>query len=214
MDKPLENFVRWLKDRLKMELPGYKAQMQMMPRNVDQSSFVITSQQNPKAGSVLILIYPKQNDIYIALMKRPEYDGVHSGQISFPGGKMEEGDKDLIFTAVRESEEEVGIRGQDVSIIGQLTEHFVVASNFKVLPVVGYLNYQPHFKPDNHEVEEVVEVSLNHLLDRKNRKEKTLIVRHKYELIAPYFDVFGHVVWGATAMILSEFLELTRDYKF
>ncbi len=214
MNKRLESYVGWLNERLQAPLPGKEAQLAMKPRNVDATKFRITSKHSPKEGSVLILLYPKAEEIFLALMKRPEYEGVHGGQISFPGGKKEAFDPDLIATAIREGEEEVGIVGSDVSVVGQLSEHFVFASNFNVLPVVGYLSYAPQFYPDNHEVEEVVEVSLDHLLDANNIKEITLNVRDKYPLIAPYYDVHGHVVWGATAMIMSEFLVIAKEFKF
>ncbi len=207
-------FVSWLDDRLKAPLPGKTAQMKMKPRNIDPSNFTIKPTNNPKVGSVLILLYPKNNRIFIALMKRPDYEGVHGGQISFPGGKREETDANLVQTALREGEEEVGIISKDVSIVGLLSEHFVFASNFNVLPVVGYLKYTPEFHPDHREVEKVVEVGLDHLLDKKNQKEINLTVRKNHTLLAPYFDVDGHIVWGATAMILSEFLTITKEFKF
>ena len=125
---------------------------------------------------------------------------------------MEVDDPDLVFTALREGQEEIGIQANEVKILGNLTEHMVVASNFNVLPVIGYLDYRPEFIANADEVAEVLEVSIDHLLDDKNRREKELVVRERYRLTAPYYDVQGHVVWGATAMMLSEFLMMVRGF--
>ncbi len=211
MHDQFEKFVIWLENRLSQSLPGHEAQMLMMPKSADAKNFRINNGKPIKLGGVLLLLYPHEGKVFLPLMKRPEYNGVHSGQISFPGGKMEESDPDLISTALREGEEEVGIAADQVKVLGSLTEHVIVASNFKVLPVVGYLDYRPEFVANKHEVDQVLEVSIDHLLDNQNRKEKELLVRGSYRLMAPYYDVQGHVVWGATAMMLSEFLMMIRE---
>lgn len=207
------DFIEWLASRLKEPLPGFQAQQEMMPTSVNGKNLTLDSTKEPNLGGVLLLLYPKNGEVYMPLMKRPEYDGVHSGQISFPGGRKEKEDADFSATALREGEEEVGIIGKDVRLLGKLSEHFITASNFKVFPSVGFLDYQPKFIPDTFEVEQVVEVSLNHLLDESNIKQKKLRIRNKYIVDTPYFDVHGHVVWGATAMMLSEFLSIIKsDY--
>ena len=212
MRDPFEKFIIWLENRLRSPLPGREAQMLMMPRLTNTERFGLNQKKSAKLGSVLLLLYPYRGKVYLPLMKRPEYDGVHSGQISFPGGKMEESDPDLIFTALREGEEEIGIRPAQVKVLGNLTAHMVVASNFNVLPVVGCLDYRPRFVADAYEVDEVLEVSIDHLMDVRNHREKELLVRNKYRLLAPYYDVKGHVVWGATAMMLSEFLTIVKGF--
>lgn len=212
MRDPFEKFIIWLENRLGGPLPGHDAQMLMMPKNTNLERFSQNQKKTAKLGSVLLLLYPHQGKVFLPLMRRPEYDGIHSGQISFPGGKMEADDPDLVFTALREGQEEIGIQAKEVKILGNLTEHMVVASNFNVLPVVGYLDYRPEFIANEDEVAEVLEVSVDHLLDDKNRLEKELVVRKKYRLTAPYYDVQGHVVWGATAMMLSEFLMMVRGF--
>jgi 8-oxo-dGTP pyrophosphatase MutT (NUDIX family) len=185
----------------------------MMPELVNGQQISFESPGRPKIGSVLLLLYPKDGQIFLPLMKRPDYDGTHGGQVSFPGGKREENDKSLIETALREGHEEVGIVMEDVKLLGNLSQHYITASNFKVLPVVGYVNYAPSFIPDRYEVEEVLEVNLGHLLNKNTLKKKEILVRKKYNIVTPYFDVDGHVVWGATAMMLSEFLTLIKsDY--
>lgn len=188
-------------------LPGPEAQQRMMPassgnRNMNQNSNAI-----PKEGSVLILLYPKDHQIYFPLMLRPNYNGVHGGQISLPGGRKEAFDKDHAATATREAEEEIGVKANDIIVLGQLTELYVFASNFKVIPILGYVSEPPMFIPNPYEVESIIETSLEDLLNKDRIKTKKLNVRG-YEIDAPYFDVGGNIVWGATAMILSEFKAL------
>ncbi|MBV6645207.1 MAG: CoA pyrophosphatase [Cyclobacteriaceae bacterium] len=165
--------------------------------------FKNTSQ--PKQGAVLILLYPVHSQYYFPLIQRPLYDGVHSGQMALPGGKQEDDDRSLIHTAIRETEEEIGVRSEAIQIVGNLTSFYVAASNHQVLPVIGFVEQRPLFIPDQHEVDEVVEVSLADFMDSSNEKEKEITVSGGYQLTSPYFDVNQKVVWGATAMMLSEF---------
>lgn len=158
----------------------------------------------------MILLYPHNGDIYLPLMKRPVYQGAHSGQVSFPGGKFEPEDLDLKMTALRETEEEIGVKSSQVEVIGELSELFIIASNFKVFPTIGFVKERPVFIPDAVEVEHVLEVSLSHLQDLSKRGIEEMAFGD-YTINSPYFDVDGHVVWGATAMMLSEFLQLVED---
>ena len=164
-----------------------------------------------KLGGVLILLYPQNGHIYLPLMLRPTYKGIHSGQVSFPGGKMEQQDTDLVSTALREAEEEIGISRERIRIIGNLSELYVFASNFKVLPVVGFIEEKPVFHPDRKEVEQVIETNLAMLLDPSNIKRTDIQIASGFKINAPYYDVDGHVVWGATAVMLSEFVEIVKN---
>ena len=145
------------------------------------------------------------------MMLRPDYGGPHSGQVSFPGGKKEEADKDLTATALREANEELGIPSSHVDILGNLTELFIIASNFVVQPVIGYLDFRPEFKLDPREVVEVIETPVSELLRPEIRKERPFEVGRGIEIIAPYFNINGHHVWGATAMMLNEFLTVYSE---
>ena len=145
-------------------------------------------------------------------MKRPTYNGAHSGQVSFPGGKFEQQDLDLNFTALRETHEEIGVAPEEVSLIGKLSDLFIIASNFKVHPSVGFVPSRPQFIPDPLEVEEVLEVSLSHLYDLTQRGVEPMRFEN-YTIHSPYFDVQGHVVWGATAMMLSELLQVISELE-
>ena len=183
----------------------------MAPYPVDERRFAEDPKRPSKPGGVMLLLYPHDGDIYLPLMKRPTYKGAHSGQVSFPGGKFEPEDKDLKETALRETEEEIGVKSSDIQVIGGLSELFIIASNFKVFPTVGFVTERPVFVPDAIEVEDILEVSLSDLknLSKRGVEEMTF---GKYTINSPYFDVDGHVVWGATAMMLSEFLQLTEDF--
>lgn len=199
----MKGLLDYLNKTLKEPLPGQSAQELMMPSLSDNSRFSLNARKDARIGAVMILFYENSNQIKIPLIERPKYDGVHAGQISFPGGKHEDSDKDLIQTALRETEEEIGISTDKIEVIGAMSELYIIASNFNVLPVVGFVNQEFSFKKDEREVESIVEAEVTHLIDESYQKETTLLVRD-YEIQAPYFDIQGHVVWGATAMILSE----------
>lgn len=160
-----------------------------------------------KAG-VLILFYVKEDEIYIAFIKRNEYPGVHSGQVSFPGGGREDADADIISTALRETEEEIGINRNLIIQIGAISELFIPPSNFVVTPVIGYLETLPHFTPDPDEVDRVLEIRLKDLLEPGTVQEKEITIFPDIKLRVPCFFVEGEVIWGATAMMLCELLDL------
>jgi 8-oxo-dGTP pyrophosphatase MutT (NUDIX family) len=159
--------------------------------------------KDPKLAAVLALLYHEPDGgLYFPLMRRNEYPGVHSGQISLPGGKRE-GAETFEQTATRETEEELGIHARDVQIIGAMTPLYVPPSNFEIHPLVGYLPYRPAWKPDAHEVAEVLEVPLAVLLDDAAKGNETLD-RSGLSFHIRYYHITGHKVWGATAIMLSE----------
>ena len=147
------------------------------------------------------------------MLFRSEYGGVHSGQISLPGGKFEETDESLIYTALRESQEEIGIDPGQVQIIGQLTEMYIPPSNFQVTPVVGYQASRPHFTADPKEVAKIIEIKLEDLLDERNRQMKKMKISLGFSLKVPSYFINKNIIWGATAMILSEFREIVAEIK-
>jgi len=150
--------------------------------------------------------------LHFPLIQRPDYDGVHAKQMSFPGGKKDEEDESLKITALRETKEEIGIDPSKIEIIGSLTELYIIASNFNVLPTIGILRELPDFIADKHEVDEVIEVKLEDLMDDGKQKEKPLTILQGITINAPYFDLNDKVVWGATAMILSELKQILRPF--
>lgn len=199
----LESFKEQIAEQLQKPLPGREAQAKMAPRPIDERRFREDESNPARLGGVLILFYPDDNGIHIPLMKRTEYKGAHSGQISFPGGKLEKHDEDLVQTALREAEEEIGVPTQEIEILGNLSEMFILASNFKVLPTVAIMESKPKFIPDPVEVQELIPMPLTTLRDENLRKVKEMYFP-PYKIFSPYYEVRGEVVWGATAMMLSE----------
>lgn len=204
-------FIKDLEKKLQGPLPGEAAQVLMAPSVRGAGKLNTGRNSKSKKGSVLILLYPNNEQIFLPLMQRPDYDGAHGGQISFPGGKMETQDADLVETATREAEEEIGVTVDELRIIGQLSDLYIFASNFTVSPIVAYAEKKPQFTPNPYEVEKIIEAELAVLLDKKYVKSKEMIVRNGAKILSPYFDVQGHVVWGATAMMLSELLSIIKE---
>ena len=192
--------------------PGARATEQMMPVALDGSTFQRPApRDDTRDAAVLLLLYPRggRHDWHLTLIKRPDYDGVHSGQIAFPGGRRE-GEESLAETALREAQEEIGLDPGRVTLLGELSPFFVFASNHLVHPFVGYTEQQPTFVPCAVEVAQIIEIPLSHLLEPASRRHETRELRWGPAQI-PYFAVDDHKVWGATAMMLAEFLELTRQ---
>ena len=208
----MEPFISILKTAIAQQLPGQDAQAVMMPTMSDRSRFSLEAKKGARPGGVMILFYLKDNFLHFPLIQRPDYDGVHAKQMSFPGGKKDEEDESLKITALRETQEEIGIDPSKIEIIGSLTELYIIASNFNVLPVIGILRGVPNFIADEHEVDEVIEVKLEDLMDDGKQKEKPLTILQGITINAPYFDLNDKVVWGATAMILSELKQILRPF--
>ncbi|NJL76159.1 MAG: CoA pyrophosphatase [Saprospiraceae bacterium] len=202
-----QHFILQMEQSLKQPLLGFEAQLKMShPFRKDYPIF----SENAKIAAVLILFYPKGQEWYIPLIQRQSNNprDRHGGQISFPGGRLEGQDESLMHTALREAEEEIGVCKTDVCIIGKLSEIYIPVSNFLVHPFVGYLNYTPDFQLQISEVEGLVEANFHTFTCEENIKLTDMpFVKGTLENV-PYFDVNGQVVWGATAMIMSELLQL------
>ncbi len=198
--------INTLQKELQKELPGIEAQNIMAP-NIRHTNDIHPNKNKSKESGVLILLYPKDNAIYIPFIQRPRYNGFHSGQISLPGGKMEPFDIDLRQTALRETYEEIGVDSNSIEIIGRLSSLFIPNSNFNVSPFVGYVKHTPFFSPDPIEVESIIEAPLQQILSNKYIH---YFERHinKHQIKAPYFNINNHKIWGATAMILSELKQI------
>ncbi|MGF7217539.1 8-oxo-dGTP pyrophosphatase MutT (NUDIX family) [Spirosoma lacussanchae] len=203
IDTTFHTFTEHLRQRLREPLPGEAAHARMA--STSRLRLGIKPNERTRRSAVLICFYPYQNSIYLPLILRPQYDGVHAGQMAFPGGRMERIDENLTRTALREAQEEIGIRVSDVQVLGLLTELFIPPSNFYVQPVVGILPHRPEFYPDPREVEAVVEVDLATLLDETIVGDSQIDVRGVL-VDAPFYQIQGYRVWGATAMMISELL--------
>lgn len=202
-----------LSERMAAPLPGLQAQLRMASKlRLKAAQTYDPDTSNAKIGAVLIALYPDEMGIVrTVLMKRPDYDGTHSGQVSFPGGKMDEADATVIETALREAEEEVNIKPQEVKVIGQLTNLYIPPSNFLVHPVLGILERQPVLMPDKHEVQSIHLPELSYLLRDDIIEEKDIILSSGFKMRTPYFEVDGHTVWGATAMMIAELKEIIKS---
>jgi len=205
------DFMLLLEKRLQLPLPGLPSQLKMSSMNRYRELTRFTIPEAARQSSVLILLFLRDNQIYFVLMQRPEYKGVHSGQISLPGGKSEETDESLIYTALREAQEEIGVESSRVQIIGQLTELYIPPSNFLVTPVVGYLAKSPQFSPDPSEVARIIEVKMTDLLIDAHVQMKTIRLPQGLPMEVPSFFIEGNVIWGATAMILSELKDIINE---
>jgi len=206
------DFITDLRNKLAKPLPGADSQLKMagMRRIMEHGRMKVPA--NAKKGGVLVLFYPYQEEIFIVLMKRTEYPGVHSGQISFPGGGWEPGDQDMTETALRETEEEIGVKRNLVKHVGFLSELFIPPSNFLVTPVVGFADHRPDFLPDPVEVDKIVEIPVKELFRNENRQNKEITIYPDIRFEVPCFYVDGNVIWGATAMMLNELVDvLTQE---
>lgn len=167
--------------------------------------------KNPKKSAVLSLFYPKNFQTYVLLIVRSEYNGVHSAQISFPGGKMDQIDSDLKETALRETFEEVGISENKISITKQWSEIYIPPSNFLVSPFMGISKDNLEFNIDQREVNRVLELPVSDLLDNRLISKVNLNTSYADNVEVPAFIVDEFIVWGATAMILNEIKQIIKN---
>jgi 8-oxo-dGTP pyrophosphatase MutT (NUDIX family) len=165
-----------------------------------------TLDHRPRKAGVLLLLYAaeEEGELRLVLTRRTESVGDHKGQISLPGGAVDPGDLSTAHTALREACEESGICGDDVRLLGELTPVYIEPSDFCMQPHVACLPHRPVFELQRDEVAELLEVPVSHFLGERNKAVEDWTL-HDQHMRVPYFNVFGHKVWGATAMVLAEF---------
>ncbi|WP_419212178.1 NUDIX hydrolase [Maribacter sp. X9] len=196
-----------------LPLPGEASQYKMAPEGrLQELKKLALEKQNPRKAAVMALFYPtvekKTNLLFIL---RKTYKGVHSNQIGFPGGKEEKSDIGLLTTALRETHEEVGVAPNDITVVKKISKIFVPPSNFIVQPYIGlYRNPKPFIKQDD-EVELILEVPIVDFLDEANIVLEKLSTSYATNIEVPAFKLNGYIVWGATAMMLSEIKELIKQ---
>ena len=201
---------RQLIGRLTGPLPGEAAWRRMRP-TVRREGYVPIPEEDARSGAVLILLVPGE-ELTVPLIQRSDDGGPHAGQIALPGGASEQFDQDIQATALREASEEIGLNPEFCTVTGTLTPLFIDVSGFLVTPVVALANAAiPPFTPNPLEVQRIIPTGLSTLA--RTRAERTVTVynpgAHRQEhLVVPSYLAAGQVLWGATAMILSELLEV------
>jgi len=192
-------------------LPGLDAQLRMAPVHRQDEIRKMQSAGTPIKSGILFLIYPLNNwEAGTILIQRPFYDGVHGGQISFPGGGYEKGDQTLMQTALREAQEEVSVTPDAVEVLGKLTDLYIPPSNHLVSPYVAVTTSRPDFKPDPKEVDSIIELPLSLFFNPEVLQTTPISLSDGRTLMCPCYLTNGLVIWGATAMMISEFVELSR----
>jgi len=206
-----DEFLKYAPKLLNVDLPATLAHAKMVPPNREElirnTDF---SKITPRKAAVMMLFYPKDFQTYLALILRTSYNGVHSSQIAFPGGKEEPYDFDLKQTALRETHEEIGIHPNSINIIRPFTEVYIPPSNYMVYPFLGYSRDELEFVLQEDEVAGIVEFPLADFLDDRILKTNTIKTSYADTIDVPGFMVDGHFIWGATAMMLSELKETLK----
>jgi 8-oxo-dGTP pyrophosphatase MutT (NUDIX family) len=196
----------WLAQRLQEPLPGPEAQYRLAVEGRRQRADSADLSQ-ARLSAVLFLLYYKDDALHLPLIRRPDYEGVHGGQMALPGGRLEPQDPSLAHTALRETWEEVGVAVPDARLAGALTSLYIPPSRSLVHPFVAVLEGPPQFRPDPREVDRIFEIPLPEL-HRTPLSEQSVTVMGGHRLRVPAYLVQEQVVWGATAMMLSELLAL------
>lgn len=196
-----------------LPLPGTASQYKMAPLGrIEELKQINLEKKNARKAAVMALFYPAlQKQTHLLLILRKTYKGVHSNQVGFPGGKVEEKDDGLLHTALRETQEEIGVMPNDVTVVKELTNIYISPSNFIVQPYVGlYKNPKPFVKQER-EVEMILEVPLSEVMDETKIVTKKLTTSYALDIEVPAFKLNGYIVWGATAMMLNEIKELLKQ---
>lgn len=196
----------------KSELPGFESQVKLSPPfRMDLINKHREAMKNAKKAGVMALFYPKPNNkTHLVLILRNTYKGVHSAQVAFPGGRFERYDRDLKDTALRETEEEIGVSRNRIHVLKAMTDLYIPPSNFTVSPFIGIIESQPEFKKQETEVKDIIEINVDDFLNDNYLVEVEVMTSLKKELQVPAFKWNGHIVWGATAMMLSEIKDLLK----
>lgn len=206
-----DEFLKYAPKVLNVELPAMIAHKKMVPSNREELLKNADFKKiTPKKAAVMMLFYPKNSQTHLALIIRNSYNGVHSSQIAFPGGKVEPEDLNLSATAIRETHEEIGVHPSDINLIRAFTEVYIPPSNFMVYPFFGYSQNELAFKLQEDEVAGIVELPLKDFLDDKIIVTNSMKTSYAENIEVPGFLVDEHFIWGATAMMLSELKETLK----
>jgi len=196
-----------------LELPGEASHHKMAPiERLEELTKQSLKKNKAKRAAVMALFYPNRDgETHLALILRKTYKGVHSAQVGFPGGKQEPSDISAEHTALRETQEEIGVLQQDITVLKKLTQIYIPPSNFFVAPFIGVCETTPQFILQESEVEALIEVKISDFLDDSIYCTRRLSTSYATDIEVPAYILNTHVVWGATAMMLSEVRELLKQ---
>jgi len=197
-----------IKKALNSPKPGLKSQSAMITEPRPGHKTYLEMKHKCKKAGVLILLFPRNNKVYMVLTLRTEKVQYHPNQISFPGGQCEPNESPL-EAGLRETTEELGIKPKEIEILGELTPLYIPPSNYCVFPAVGIMDNPPTYNPRADEVAEVIEIPLSHILDKKSIKKEMWRLKKK-KVKVPFYFYKTHKIWGATAMVLTELLDIIR----
>lgn len=204
-----QDFKQFIPQILEASLPAFAAHVKMAPlERIETLKVFDFEAKNPKKAAVLMLLYPKNDQVHIVLIERNSYEGVHSAQIAFPGGKHEKSDLGFEITALRETEEEIGISRTQVEIVRAFSPLYIPPSNFLVHPYLAIATESLHFILEPKEVASIIELPLSDFLGNGLLHETKLTTSYANNITVPAFKINEHIVWGATAMMLSELKEV------
>lgn len=207
-----QHFLQFIPALVAAPLSASASHEKMMPfERKELLSKINLKEINPKEAAVTMLFYPKNEQTHLVLIVRNSYQGVHSAQIAFPGGKFEPGDADLKNTALRETEEEIGVGRQKIEIVKAFSSIYIPPSNFMVYPFLGICKEEIQFVPDPLEVAEIIELPLAVFRSDAIVGYETLTTSYARSIEVPAFRIDNHIVWGATAMILSELKDVINS---
>ncbi len=196
---------------IKSSLPGIEAHLKMIP--FDRELIVPDINKTKFLDSaVIMLLFYHLNKLHFCLIKRSMKLKYHPGQISFPGGKIEKGESDYTVTALREANEEIGLNPKDVEIIGYMSNVYIPVSNFMIHPVLAYSEYKPILKANESEVDEIISLPIYEFFNPVNITEEILKTGNS-TIKTPCYKINSHIIWGATAMLISEFCELIINHR-
>jgi 8-oxo-dGTP pyrophosphatase MutT (NUDIX family) len=206
-----QDFLKYVPKFVEVVLPASESHYKMAPQErIDILNVSKMENKNPKIAAVMMLFYPKNGKTHLVLIVRNSYEGVHSAQIAFPGGKYEIDDLNFENTALRETYEEIGISPDFMEIIKPFTQLFIPPSNFMVHPFMGICKEEITFMPDENEVAKIIELPLSNFLDDTIIVNVNMSTSYANEIMVPAFKIEEHIVWGATAMMLSELKDVLK----
>lgn len=210
--------IDYLKERLKHQLPYHDIKNERL--NVELEDMIVAAEEAakksflkrpPRICSVLIILYQENGAWFTPMIVRPAHSRAHPSQVAFPGGKQEEGDIDLIATAIRETQEEIGVTIPRHQILGELTQMYIPPSNALVTPIVAYADARPSYTPEPAEVDMVLDIPWTELRKPENKGVKKVIMANGAYINLPSFTIQEKVIWGGSARMIAEIIELLKE---